>query len=85
MGAIINVNLAHLSRRFKLSLSIVRHRGCIHRCCKLFSFSSSSQEPLVLGQFQLTLEKIVLGLRKFYLFFFQMKAHVSIQVEIVRK
>ena len=43
------------------NLSTVRHRCCCHcrRCCKLFTFSSSSPEPL--GQFQPNLAQSILG------------------------
>ena len=41
-------------------LSVVRRRHCWRRCCrKLFTFSSSSPEPL--GQFQPNLAQSILG------------------------
>ena len=49
-GAVL---LAHLSRRRDHNLSVVR------RCRKLFTFSSSSPEPL--GQFQPNLSQSILG------------------------
>ena len=38
--------LAHLSRRLKWALSIVRRHRCCRCCRQLFTFSSSSPEPL---------------------------------------
>ena len=41
------------------NLSVVRRRRCCRRCRKLFTFSSSSPEPL--GQFQPNLAQGILG------------------------
>ena len=63
------------------NLSVVR-RCC--RCCrrrKLFTFSSSSPEPL--GQFQPNLAQNILGWRGFK--FVQMKGHAIFQGEIITK
>ena len=60
------------------NLSVVRRR-C--RCRKLFTFSSSSQEPL--GQFQQNLAQSILGGRGFK--FVQMKGHTISQGEIIVK
>ena len=51
------------------------------RCRKLFTFSSSSQEPL--GQFQPNLAQSILGWRGFK--FVQMKGHTLSQGEIIAK
>ena len=56
-----------------------RRRRC--RCRKLFTFSSSSQEPL--GQFQQNLAQSILGWRGFK--FVQMKGHTISQGEIIAK
>ena len=65
------------------NLSIVRHRRCCcrHCCRKLWTFSSSSPEPL--GQFQLNLAQSILGWRVFK--FVQMKGPVFFQGEIIMK
>ena len=64
------------------NLSVVR-RGCRRRrCCrKLFTFSSSVQEPL--GQFQPNLAQSILGWRGFK--FVKMKGHTLSQGEIIAK
>ena len=59
------------------NLSVVRRRCC--RCRKLFTFSSSSQEPL--GQFQPNLAQSILGWREFK--FVQMKGPALFQGEII--
>ena len=62
------------------SLSVVRRHRCC-RCCKLFTFSSSSPEPL--GQLQPNLAQIILGWRGFK--FIQMKGSALFQGEIITK
>ena len=49
--------------------------------CKLFTFSTTSQEPL--GQFQLNLAQSILGFRGFK--FVQMKGQALLQGEIIMK
>ena len=56
----------------------VVHRRC---CRKLFTFSSSSPEPL--GQFQPNMAQSILGLRGFK--FVQMKGHSLLQVNKILK
>ena len=63
------------------NLSVVRRRCRCRRCRKLFTFSSSSQEPL--GQFQPNLAQSILGWRGFK--FVQMKGHTLSQGEIIAK
>ena len=61
------------------NLSVVRRR--CRRCCQLFTFSSSSPEPL--GQFQPNLAQSILGWRGFK--FVQMKDLALFQGEIITK
>ena len=74
----------------KLSWSPVVHHPSVYlsvrpsacsSVCKLFTFSSSSQEPL--GRFQPNLTQNILGWRGFK--FVQMKDHALFQGEIIRK
>ena len=66
--------------RFSNHLSVVRRRRC--RCWrKLFTYSSSSPEPLV--QFQPNMAQGILGLRGFK--FVQMKEPALSQGEIITK
>ena len=62
-------------------LSLVRHHRYHYCCCKLFTFSSSSPEPL--GQFHLYLAQSILGMRG--LKFVQMKGPALFQWEIITK
>ena len=58
------------------NLTVVRHR-----CCKLFTFSSTTPEPL--GQFQSNLAQLIFGWRGFK--FIQMKGPALFQGEIITK
>ena len=60
---------------------VVQRLAICPSVCKLFTFSSSHQEPL--GQFQPNLRKIILGWRGFK--FPQMKSHILFQGEILTK
>ena len=60
---------------------VVQRLAVCPSVCKLFTFSSSHQEPL--GQFQPNLRKIILGWRGFK--FPQMKSHILFQGEIIKK
>ena len=78
--------LAHLSWMLKWAFLItycpssVRLSVCLS-VCKLFTFSSSSQEPL--GQFQPNLAQSNFGWREFK--FVQMKGHTLFQGKIIAK
>ena len=76
--------LAHLSWRLKWTffdqnLCVVCHGHCPRRCSKLFTFSSSSPEPL--GKFQPNFSQDILGYRGFK--FVQIKGPALFKGEII--
>ena len=74
--------LAHLSWKLKWAFLITCHPSSVClSVCKLFTFSSSSPEPL--GQFQTNLAQSILGWRGFQ--FVQMKGPALFQGEIITK
>ena len=74
--------LAHLSWKLKWAFLITcRPSSVCLSVCKLFTFSSSSPEPL--GQFQPNLAQSILGWRGFK--FVQMKGPALFQGEIITK